>query len=34
MHLEGKSIAALAVAADGQEGIQAFLGKRKPVYKG
>ncbi|MCB1667344.1 MAG: enoyl-CoA hydratase-related protein [Porticoccaceae bacterium] len=31
---EGESIATLAVGKDGQEGIQAFLQKRKPHYEG
>lgn len=34
MELEGKSIAKLAACQDGQEGIQAFLGKRRPVFVG
>lgn len=34
MELEGKSIAHLASCRDGQEGIQAFLGKRRPVFTG
>lgn len=34
MELEGKSIAYLASCQDGQEGIQAFLGKRRPVFVG
>jgi 2-(1,2-epoxy-1,2-dihydrophenyl)acetyl-CoA isomerase len=34
MELEARSIAELAVSADGQEGIGAFLAKRKPDFKG
>ena len=34
MDLEARAIAALSQSADGQEGIQAFLNKRKPVFKG
>ena len=33
MELEARSIAELAVSADGQEGIGAFLAKRKPKWK-
>ena len=34
MELEGKAISHLASCKDGQEGIQAFLGKRRPVFVG
>jgi 2-(1,2-epoxy-1,2-dihydrophenyl)acetyl-CoA isomerase len=34
MALEGQAIAHLAACCDGQEGIQAFLSKRKPVFNG
>jgi 2-(1,2-epoxy-1,2-dihydrophenyl)acetyl-CoA isomerase len=34
MELEARAIAALSQSADGQEGIQSFLNKRKPVFKG
>lgn len=34
MELEARAIANAAVTADGQEGIQAFLAKRKPECKG
>jgi 2-(1,2-epoxy-1,2-dihydrophenyl)acetyl-CoA isomerase len=34
MESEARGIAASVVAADGREGIAAFLGKRAPVYKG
>ena len=34
MELEGRSIAALSLSVDGQEGIRSFLEKRKPVYTG
>lgn len=33
MELEARAIAALSQSADGQEGIQAFLEKRKPVFQ-
>ena len=32
MALEGRTIAAQAMSAQGQEGVAAFLGKRKPSY--
>lgn len=32
MMLEGRMISAQAVSAEGREGINAFLGKRKPAY--
>ena len=32
--LEGRTIAACADSADGREGIDAFLNKRKPQFKG
>ncbi len=32
--LEGRNIAQCAVSRDGQEGIQAFLAKRKPAFEG
>ena len=34
MALEGQAIAHLAACCDGQEGIQAFLAKRKPIFTG
>ena len=34
MELEARTIAELAISADGQEGISAFLGKRKPQFTG
>ena len=34
MELESRAIAGLAVSADGQEGIDAFLNKRKPEFHG
>ena len=34
MELESRSIAAMARSRDGKEGIQAFLAKRKPEFKG
>jgi 2-(1,2-epoxy-1,2-dihydrophenyl)acetyl-CoA isomerase len=34
MALEGQAISRLAACRDGQEGIQAFLGKRRPVFTG
>jgi enoyl-CoA hydratase/carnithine racemase len=34
MALEGKNIAQLASNGDGQEGINAFLEKRAPAFKG
>lgn len=34
MSLEGQAIAHLASCCDGQEGIQAFLAKRRPVFTG
>jgi 2-(1,2-epoxy-1,2-dihydrophenyl)acetyl-CoA isomerase len=34
MALEGQAIAHLAACCDGQEGIQAFLSKRQPVFNG
>ena len=34
MELESRSIAGLAAGADGQEGINAFVAKRKPDFKG
>tara|TARA_B100000686_G_C16687997_1_gene915937 strand:- start:509 stop:1297 length:789 start_codon:yes stop_codon:yes gene_type:complete len=34
MELESRAIAEMAIGHDGQEGIQAFLAKRRPVFKG
>jgi len=34
LELESRSIARLGAGADGQEGIAAFVGKRKPNFKG
>jgi 2-(1,2-epoxy-1,2-dihydrophenyl)acetyl-CoA isomerase len=34
MELEARAIAGLALSADGQEGIAAFLAKRKPEFRG
>lgn len=34
MEFEARAIAAMIETPDGQEGIQAFLGKRKPEFKG
>jgi len=34
MALEGQAISRLAACHDGQEGIQAFLGKRRPIFTG
>ena len=34
MELEARAIAELSVTADGQEGINAFLAKRKPEFRG
>jgi 2-(1,2-epoxy-1,2-dihydrophenyl)acetyl-CoA isomerase len=34
MEHESRAIAAMAQAADGQEGIAAFIAKRKPTFTG
>ena len=34
MELEARTIAAMSVTADGNEGINAFLNRRKPEFKG
>ncbi len=34
MELEARAIAELSVTADGQEGINAFMAKRKPEFRG
>jgi len=34
MELEARTIADLAMTHDGQEGINAFLSKRKPQFQG
>jgi len=34
MELESRAVSALSAGEDGQEGIHAFLEKRKPEFKG
>ena len=34
MELEARAIAEMITTADGQEGLDAFLNKRKPEFKG
>jgi 2-(1,2-epoxy-1,2-dihydrophenyl)acetyl-CoA isomerase len=34
MELEARAIAAMSITPDGQEGIRAFLEKRKPLFSG